>query len=57
MMASTQKVASNIESVSGAASDTGAAAGQVLTSAADLSTQAKHIDSEVLAFLKSVRAA
>ena len=43
--------------VSQAASETGAAAGQVLTAAGDLSKQAEQLSGEVQTFVAGVRAA
>jgi len=53
----TQQVSSNIDGVSQAASDTGAAANQVLTAAGTLTDQSKDLRREVENFLLKVRAA
>jgi methyl-accepting chemotaxis protein len=53
----TQEVTRNIAGVSQDASDTGAAASQVLTSASGLSKQAASLSGEVDAFVTAVRAA
>jgi methyl-accepting chemotaxis protein len=53
----TQEVSSNIAGVTRAAHDTGAASGQVLQSAGQLSRQAEDIRRSVDSFLTSVRAA
>jgi methyl-accepting chemotaxis protein len=53
----TQEVSSNITGVSQAANDTGAAAGQVLSSARDLSQQSVTLKSVVSAFIATVKAA
>ncbi|MGE0745411.1 MAG: methyl-accepting chemotaxis protein [Rhodospirillales bacterium] len=53
----TQQVSSNIDGVSQAASDTGAAANQVLTAAGTLTDQSKDLRREVENFLQKVRAA
>ena len=55
--ASTQEVTMNISGVSQAASDTGLAAGQVLSAAGNLSRQAEHLSAEVGSFVAQVRAA
>jgi methyl-accepting chemotaxis protein len=55
--ASTRDVTTNIAGVSRVASETGAAAGQVLTAAGDISKQAEHLTSEVNTFVAGVRAA
>jgi methyl-accepting chemotaxis protein len=47
----------NIGGVSRAATDTGAAADQVLSAAANLSRQAEQLTSEVGSFIAGVRAA
>jgi methyl-accepting chemotaxis protein len=47
----------NIESVSKAVGQTGAAAGQVLNSAASLSQQSTHLQTQVEKFLGQIRAA
>ena len=46
-----------ISGVSQAASETGAAAGQVLTAASDVSKQAEQLSGEVNTFVAGVRAA
>ena len=53
----TQEVSENITAVNRAATETGAAAGQVLHSAAELSSQAEKLRTEVDKFLTEVRAA
>ena len=53
----TSNIASNIEGVSRAASDTGAAASQVLSSAGELSKQSEMLRNDVDNFLSTVRAA
>jgi methyl-accepting chemotaxis protein len=53
----TGDIATNIEGVSRAAGETGAAAGQVLSSAGDLSKQAETLRRDVDEFLATVRAA
>ena len=53
----TQEVSRNIVGVNEAASETGAAASQVLDSAGDLSKQAETLRTEVDRFLASIRAA
>jgi methyl-accepting chemotaxis protein len=53
----TSEVTGNIAGVAGAAEETGAAASQVLSSAAELSRQSEHLNAEVLRFLGTVRAA
>jgi methyl-accepting chemotaxis protein len=55
--ASTRVVTSNISGVSRAANDTGAAAGQVLSAAGDLSRQAETLSLEVNKFIDQVRSA
>ena len=55
--AGTQEVSSNIAGVSQAANDTGAAAVEIQTTAADLSEQSELLRSEVDKFLVSVRTA
>jgi methyl-accepting chemotaxis protein len=50
-------VTAGISDVSQAAAATGAAAGQVLTAAADLSKQAERLSSEANNFVAGVRAA
>ena len=55
--AGTQEVSENITAVNRAATETGAAAGQVLQSAGDLSKQAEMLRAEVNKFLTDVRAA
>ena len=52
---STRTVTSNIVKVSQAANDTGAAAGQVLSAAQDLSRQAEELSREVGSFIGGVR--
>ncbi|WP_316975549.1 methyl-accepting chemotaxis protein [Shumkonia mesophila] len=54
--AGTQEVSSNIAGVSQAANETGAAATQIQSTAADLSRQAETLRAEVDKFLASVRA-
>ncbi len=53
----TQEVSSNISGVSQAANDTGAAAGQVLNSARDLTQQSVTLKDVVSAFIATVKAA
>ena len=53
----TEEVAANIATVSQDSVQTGAAAGQVLTSASDLSEQAERLSGTVNAFVAEVRAA
>ncbi|MFF8802821.1 MULTISPECIES: methyl-accepting chemotaxis protein [unclassified Methylobacterium] len=53
----TSEVTRNISGVAQASEETGAAAGQVLTSAAELSRQSEHLSAEVQRFLSTVRAA
>ena len=53
----TSDIATNIEGVSRAASDTGAAATQVLSAAGELSKQSEMLRSDVDNFLATVRAA
>ncbi|PTM53596.1 methyl-accepting chemotaxis protein [Phreatobacter oligotrophus] len=55
--AGTAEVSSNIEGVNQAASSTGAAASQVLGSAAELSRNAERLRGELQSFLANVRAA
>ncbi|PTM61370.1 methyl-accepting chemotaxis protein [Phreatobacter oligotrophus] len=55
--AGTAEVSSNIEGVNQAASSTGAAAAQVLGSAAELSRNAERLRGELQTFLSNVRAA
>jgi methyl-accepting chemotaxis protein len=55
--ASTREVTTNIAGVSQAASETGNAAGQVLSAAGDLSKQAEQLTQEVSTFVAGVRAA
>jgi len=55
--ASTREVTTNIAGVSQSANETGAAAGQVLDAARNLSHQAEHLTSEVGTFVAAVRAA
>ena len=55
--AATQEVTSNIANVSRAANETGAAAGQVLGAAGELSDHARHLSGEVDSFVTGVRAA
>lgn len=55
--ASTREVTSNIAGVSQASNETGAAAGQVLNAASDLSKQAERLTQEVNTFVAGVRAA
>jgi methyl-accepting chemotaxis protein len=52
-----QEVTVGIRAVSHVANDTGAAAGEVLTAASDLSKQAEQLTGEVNAFVAGVRAA
>ena len=53
----TSEVTENIASVAHAAEQTGTAAAEVMTSAADLSTQSEHLNRQVSRFLETVRAA
>jgi methyl-accepting chemotaxis protein len=53
----TQQVSCNITSVKEAATSTGAAAGQVLSAAGDLSRQSEMLTLEVNGFLSSLKAA
>jgi methyl-accepting chemotaxis protein len=53
----TQDVAENIGGVSQAANDTGLAAGEVLSSASNLSRQGERLSAAVNAFVTRVRAA
>ena len=53
----THEVTSNIVDVSRAANETGAAAGQVLGAAGDLSQHARRLSEEVGTFVTGVRAA
>lgn len=53
----TGAVTSTIAGVAGAAESTGAAAGQVLDAASELSRQSEHLSGEVSRFLATVRAA
>ncbi len=53
----TEAVTRNIAGVSAAANDTGAAASQVLGSAAGLSAQAESLAGEIVVFVRGVRAA
>jgi methyl-accepting chemotaxis protein len=55
--AGTQEVTSNIVGVKDAATATGAAASQVLSSAGDLSQQSDRLSREVGSFLEGVKAA
>jgi methyl-accepting chemotaxis protein len=55
--AGTTEVTSNITGVASAAEETGAAAGQVLGAAGELSRQSEHLSTEVHRFLATVRAA
>ncbi len=55
--AGTGEVSSNISGVTQAAADSGNAAGNVLTSATELSSQAERLRAEVSRFLSNVRAA
>ncbi|MBE0531242.1 MAG: methyl-accepting chemotaxis protein, partial [Rhodospirillales bacterium] len=55
--AGTHEVSSNISGVSQAANDTGAAAIQIQSTAADLSRQSETLRAEVDKFLANVRAA
>ena len=55
--AGTQEISTNIEGVKPAASDTGAAAAQVLEAAGELSKQAETLTGEVDRFVDAVRAA
>ena len=52
----TSEVTHNVESVAGAAEETGAAATQVLTSSTELSRQSEQLGAEVANFLATVRA-
>ncbi len=47
----------NIAGVAQASEETGAAAGQVLSAASELSRQSEHLRAEVARFLATVRAA
>ncbi|SDS48758.1 methyl-accepting chemotaxis protein [Bradyrhizobium canariense] len=53
----TQDVTTNIDGVSAAASETGGAAGLVLSAASNMSKQAERLSGEVTTFLAGVRAA
>jgi methyl-accepting chemotaxis protein len=53
----TTEVTSNIAGVAQASEATGAAAGQVLSAASELSRQSEHLSTEVARFLDTVRAA
>ncbi|MGC5777937.1 methyl-accepting chemotaxis protein [Methylobacterium sp. NFXW15] len=53
----TSEVTSNIAGVAQASEETGAAAGQVLSAASELSRQSEHLGAEVTRFLATVRAA
>ena len=53
----TREVSGNISHVTNAAGDTGAASGQVLQAATELSTQAERLSAEVVTFLAKARAA
>jgi len=55
--AGTGEVTGNIAGLAGAAEETGAAAGQVLVSASELSRQSERLSAEVERFLAQVRAA
>ncbi len=55
--AGTQAVTGNIASVAQASEETGAAAGQVLSAASELSRQSENLSAEVGRFLATVRAA
>ncbi|SFH14922.1 Methyl-accepting chemotaxis protein [Methylobacterium gossipiicola] len=55
--AGTQAVTGNIASVAQASEETGAAAGQVLSAASELSRQSENLSAEVGSFLATVRAA
>ena len=52
-----QDVTTNISGVGQAANETGAAAGQVLNAAGDLSKQAERLSTEVDSFLAGIRSA
>ena len=54
--AGTSEVTSNITGVARASEDTGSAASQVHSSAAELSHQSEHLSAEVRRFLTTVRA-
>jgi methyl-accepting chemotaxis protein len=54
---STRDVTSNIAGVSQAVSETGAAAGQVVSAAGGLSKQAEQLTYEINTFVEGVRAA
>jgi methyl-accepting chemotaxis protein len=54
---SSQSVAADVSLVTETASETGAAAGQVLAASRELSQQAAKLDHETLEFLARVRAA
>ena len=51
------EVTGNIAGVAQASEETGAAAGQVLSAASELSRQSEHLGTEVARFLATVRAA
>ncbi|KTS09623.1 chemotaxis protein, partial [Methylobacterium radiotolerans] len=51
------EVTGNIAGVAQASEETGAAAGQVLSAASELSRQSEHLRAEVARFLATVRAA
>ena len=51
------EVTGNIAGVAQASEETGAAAGQVLSAASELSRQSEHLGAEVARFLATVRAA
>ena len=53
----TDMVTTNITGVADAAAGTGAAAGQVLGAASELSRQSEHLGAEIQRFLATVRAA
>ena len=55
--AGTSEVTHNIAAVAQASEETGAAAGQVLSAASELSRQSEHLGAEVTRFLATVRAA
>ncbi|MGU3469233.1 cache domain-containing protein [Methylobacterium sp. C33D] len=55
--AGTNEVTGNIAGVAQASEETGAAAGQVLSAASELSRQSEHLGAEVARFLATVRAA
>jgi methyl-accepting chemotaxis protein len=55
--ASSQRVAGTIESVTKAAGETGAGAGQVLTVASDFARQAEELRSRLDVFVRDMRAA